>query len=445
MGVRESQNLEFKESWREECLKTICAFANTDGGTMYVGENDRGKISGVPNYEKLLEDIPNQIKNSFGILPDVKVVKANGKTVIAVKVKTSIFPISYKGKFYKRSGSITQGLNGPELQSFLLQKSNLSWEAVIEEDATLKDIDPKTIQLFKKLSKERFPQASSEKSILALLEKLHLAKNRKLTRAAILLFGKSPQSFFPHSYIKIARFKNDESIISMDEVKGNLFTQVGEALDKLRTKYLDEVITIDALQRKEKLEFPEVSLREAIVNAIVHRDYMGFVTQIKVYPNTLSIWNNGELTNKLTLEKLLTKHPSFPRNQLIADVFFQAGFIEQWGHGTVKIINECRKASLPDPIFELAFGGIQVTFLKDILEEDYLRSLALSERQINAVMFTKDKGRITNIQYQELNQTSKRTATNDLQDLTKKGILLKIGATGKGTFYVLQRGNVGAK
>lgn len=188
------------------------------------------------------------------------------------------------------------------------------------------------------------------------------------------------------------------------------------------------------------MEFPEISIREAIINAVVHREYPNIVTLIKVYPDSLSIWNNGELSNNLTLEKLKQKHPSFPRNQLIADVFYLAGFIEQWGHGTVKMIGECNKAGLPDPVFQQEFGGIEVTFLKNNINEEYLRRLSLNHRQIRAVLYMKQGGGITNMQYQELNQTSKRTATYDLQTLVKKGILLKIGVTGKGTQYTLQRG-----
>jgi ATP-dependent DNA helicase RecG len=322
----------------------------------------------------------------------------------------------------------------------LLQKNNLSWEEIIEEDATIKDIDANTIELFRKLSIERFPQASSEKSILSLLEKLHLARDRKLTRAAILLFGKSPQDFYLHSYIKIGKFTNDETLIGMDEVYGNLFTQAEQTLKILKHKYLNTYITIDSLYRKEKLEYPEVSLREAIINAIVHRDYSSVITLIKVYPDSITIWINGELPDKLTPDKLKRKHPSYPRNQLIADVFFHAVFIERWGHGTIKMIKECNKAGLPEPVFEQDCGGMLVSFLKNNINEEYLRGLSLNDRQINAVLFTKQHGRITNGQYQELSQTSKRTATNDLKLLVEKGILMKIGVTGKGTQYILQRG-----
>lgn len=445
MTKGENQHIEFKESWRDEHLKTICGFANTAGGTIFIGKDDSGNALGISNCKKLLEDIPTQIKNTLGILATVNQKREKGKDVIVIKVKACQQPVSFKGKFYKRSGSTTLEVNGTELQNFLLEKNNITWESVIEKDATLEDLDQPTIKMFWRLAINRFPIAAGEKSIAALLEKLHLYKKGKLTRAAILLFGKNPQKFYPNSYIKIGRFKNEDSIISMDDIYGNLFLQVTKTMELLKVKYLHTDITIETLHRKEKLEYPEVALREGIVNAIVHRDYSYATSQIKVYADYLSIWNNGELSNKLTLDKLKRKHPSFPRNELIASMFYYAGYIEKWGHGTVKMIEECKKAGLPEPVFEQESGGMQVTILKDIYHEEFLKRLLLNERQIKAVQYVKRYGQITNAAYRQLAKTSKRTATTDLQVLVDKGILLKLGVTGKGTQYVLQRGNKGAK
>jgi len=395
--------------------------------------------------KKLLELIPSQIKNIFSIVPEVNLKREKGKELIVIKVKLSQSPISYKGKFFKRMGSTTQELSSSELQSFLLEKSGGTWESVIENEATLDDIDLNAIEKFKQLSAKRFPTASNEKSATGLLEKLHLIQKKKFTRAAVLLFGKDPQKFHSQSYIKIGRFKDDATILSMDEVYGNLFQQAEEAIEILKKKYLHRDIKIESLHREEELEIPEVALREAIVNAVVHRDYSNAVTQIMVYADHIAIWNNGELPNKLTFEKLKKKHPSFPPNKLIADVFYKAAYIEQWGHGTVKIIDECKKAGLPDPIFAQDSGGIKITFLKDIFNEDYLKKLMLNDRQMKAILYIQQYGKITNTEYQKISATSKRTASTDLQVLAEKGLLIKIGATGKGTQYILQRGNKGAK
>jgi len=122
----------------------------------------------------LLEDIPNKIVDLLGVVAEVSLKREKTKDYISIKVKRYEAPISYKGKYYLRSGSTTHEQNGAELQKFLLEKSGLSWESVIEERANLKDIDLATISKFKKLAAKRFPSATKEKSVSSLLEKLHL-------------------------------------------------------------------------------------------------------------------------------------------------------------------------------------------------------------------------------------------------------------------------------
>lgn len=148
----------------------------------------------------------------------------------------------------------------------------------------------------------------------------------------------------------------------------------------------------------------------------------------------------------IPLEKLKQKHSSYPRNKNIAEIFFRAGYIESWGRGIEKIITACMDEGLPEPLFEEAWGGVVVTFLKDIYFEAYLTGLGLQERLVKALLFIKTNGSITNAQYQKLFNLSKRTGTNDLQLLLEKGLVDKTGTTGKGTFYRLaQRGSKGAK
>ncbi len=436
---KESQNTEFKQNWRDEFLKTVCAFANTHGGQLFIGKNDQGKIAGLDGAKKLMEDIPNKIVDLLGFVANVSLKKEVGKEYILIRVKPYETPISYRGKYYIRSGSTTQELNGAGLHNFLLDKSGLTWDALPEERATLKDIDPETISEFKELAIKRFPAAAREKSLSGLLGKLHLLNKGKPTRAAILLFGKDPRQFYISSYIKIGRFKDEATLLSMDEIYGNLFQQVEGAMEVLKKKYLQTNIKIRSLRREENLEYPEPALREAIVNAIVHRDYSQFHTQLKIYPDQLTLWNNGELSRKLTIAKLRKKHSSYPRNELIADVFYKASYIESWGHGTVKMMEECKKAGLPEPLYEEDGGGILVTFRQDSYTEDALYKLGLNERQMKAILYMKEKGKITNALYKKIADTSERTATRDLTDLVNRTILEQMGKTGKGTEYLLSR------
>ena len=439
MTKKEKKNIEYKQSWRDEFLKTICAFANTHGGTLYIGVNDAGKVIGIENAQKLLTDIPNKIADMLHIVGGVSLKREKDKEYITIKVKSYNTSVSFRGKYYARSGSTTQELNGVELQNFLLHKSGISWESITEERASIKDIDLNTISKFKELATKRFPVAAKEKSVTSLLEKLHLIHKGKLTRAAILLFGKDPRRFYISSYIKIGRFKDDAILLSMDDIYGNLFQQAEDTMEILKKKYLQSEITIKKLHREEELEYPEAALREAVVNSIVHRDYSDVHTQLKIYPDHLSLWNNGELSQKLTIEKLKKKHSSYPRNKLIADVFYKAAYIEAWGHGTVKMLEECKKVGLPEPLYEEDGGGMLITFRKNIYTAEYLAKLGLNDRQIKAVIHVKGNDSIVNAVYQKINYTTKKTASRDLADLVAKKIFENIGGTTKSAIYILKK------
>jgi ATP-dependent DNA helicase RecG len=440
----ESQNVEFKSNWRDEYLKVISAFANTDGGKLMIGIDDKGKPIGLKNAKKLLEDVPNKIRDFLGIIPRVFTENKRGKDILSIEVKPSYAPISYHGKFFVRSGSTIQELKGKELTKYLIAKSDRDWDEYAEEKGSIDDIDIETVERFKEIAIKRLPFVKEEKDNIKLLQKLNLLENGKLKRAAILLFGKNPKRFYTSSFIKIGKFLTDTDIVASDDAEGNLFKQVEKAIELLRTKYLISEIRFEGIYRKEELEYPEEALREAIINAVIHRDYIGAHTQLKIYPDKLILWNEGPLPKDIKIDDLKKSHPSRPRNELLADIFFKAGLIETWGRGTIKMTNECKKAKLPEPEFKEEFGGFSVYFYKDIYSEEKLRKMGLSERQIKAVIYVKEKGKITNKDYQELNLVSKRTASRDLDELVKRNIIDQIGITGKGTEYVL-RGHKGAK
>ena len=433
----ESQNVEFKSNWRDEYLKAICAFANADGGKLIIGIDDKGKSIGVENTKKLLEDVPNKIKDILGIIPKVITESKKGKDTLIIEVKPSYAPISYHGRYFVRSGSTIQELKGKELTKFLISKSDRDWDEYAEEKASIDDIDIKTVEKFKEIAIKRLPFVKEEKDNLKLFQKLNLLENGKLKRAAILLFGKNPKRFYTSAFIKVGKFLTDTDIVSSDDVEGNLFKQVEKAIELLRAKYLISEIRFEGIYRKEELEYPEEALREAIINALIHRDYIGAHTQLKIYPDKLLLWNEGTLPNDIKIADLKKSHPSRPRNELLADVFFKAGLIETWGRGTIKIANECKKAGLPEPEFKEEFGGFSVCFYKDIYTEEKLRKMGLNDRQIKAVKYVKERGKITNREYQELNKCSRNTVTNDLRKLIQKGIIKESGKKGAGAFYVI--------
>ena len=158
-----------------------------------------------------------------------------------------------------------------------------------------------------------------------------------------------------------------------------------------------------------------------------------------MYDDKISIWNEGGLPNGLTLDALKRSHSSRPRNPIIADVSFKGGYIDSWGRGTIKIIDTCKKAELPEPEMNEQDGGFIITLFKNNLSDEQLLKLGLSTRQLNAIHFVREKGKITNKEYQDINETSDRTALRDLDNLTELNIFIKEGEK-KGTFYKLRVG-----
>ncbi|GGB83262.1 ATP-dependent DNA helicase [Flavobacterium suaedae] len=445
----ETQNVEYKQAWRDEYLKWICGFANAKGGYIYIGIDDNGNITGVDNYKKLMEDIPNKSVNHLGLVVDVNLHADEGKNYLEIIVPISNVPIAYHGVYHYRSGSTKQELKGIALQNLLLNKMGKKWEDMAVEGITFSDLNDESIQTFiiKAIEKDRIPPNTLNIGKETLFKNLGLlTEHGQLTNAAVLLFGKNLIKVSVTASFKIGRFgKSSHDLLFQDIVETNIFEMADKVIEILKTKYLVRPISYKGLERMEPLEYPETALREAILNAIIHKDYSSTYTFLRVYNDRLHLWNPGTLPEELTIDKLKQEHSSYPRNRNIANAFFKAGYIESWGRGINKIIDACKEAGLPEPIIEEDQGGVSVTFLKDIYTEEILKTYNLESRHIKALLFIKENGRINNKQYQELFEISKRMVSYDLQMLVDRNSITKIGSTGKGTYYVLQRGNKGAK
>lgn len=435
--MKESQNVEFKKSWRDEYLKILCAFANTDGGVLYLGISDDGKSVGLQNPEVLLEILPNKIRNNLNIIPSVKIENIEGKDIIKIKVSPSEVPISYNGKFYIRAGSTTQEVSGMELAKIIMKKQKLSWDSLLSE-AGIDEIDEETILKFKNMAKERLAISQGD-SIEKILENLELVKDGKLTNAGLLLFGKEPQKYFLNSISRVGRFKTPTEIVDTIEIRGNLFVQVEKLIEAIK-KHINVRFEIKGIERKDIWDYPIPAIREACINALIHRDYMDTADiQIKIYDDHIWFWNPGKLPEGLTIEMLKGEHYSKPRNKLIAMAFYYAGLIERWGTGTKRMVELCREQGLPEPEFKEFGDGFLVIFYKGIYNEDYLKKIGLNERQIKAVLYVKERGKISLREYKSIiGELSSKTLYRDLQELTKKKILKSLGDK-KGRVYVLNK------
>ena len=370
----ENQNIEYKTSWRNEYLKWISGFANASGGRVYIGVDDTGKAVGLPDVQKLLEDIPNKIVNYLGIVADVNLLESEGYKYLEIIVSSSSVPVSYKGTFHYRTGSTKQELKGNALHQFLMKRLGRTWDDLPCENADLQDIDPEAIfYFFKKASiSRRLAENTGSDDLKTILRNLDLlTDNNKLKNAALLIFGKRPSRFFPSVSFKIGRFiDGDDDLRFQDIIEGNILQMADKVMDILKSKYLISPIHYEGLQRIEQLEVPEEALREAIFNSIIHKDYTGAPIQLSVYNDKMILWNEGRLPEDFTIETLLGKHPSRPFNKNIADIFFKAGFIEAWGRGIAKIINGFILANLPAPVFQIAMGGILVNIQRGAFIQD---------------------------------------------------------------------------
>lgn len=189
------------------------------------------------------------------------------------------------------------------------------------------------------------------------------------------------------------------------------------------------------MKRIETKDYPVAALREVILNSLVHRNYLGAPTQIRVYDDKIMFWNEGVLPQGLTIEGLKGFHASQPRNVLIADICFKGGYIDSWGRGILKIFKACEEAGLPEPeVIELQ-NGLLVTLFKDNLSSEKLINLGLNERQVRAVQYVKENGRITNKEYQDLFDVSRATATRDLSELILNKVLKSSEIKGSGSYY----------
>ena len=366
----EKHIIEYKRQWDDEWLKWLCGFANADGGTLYIGISDKQHIIGVDNSKKLMEDIPNKIVSKLGIYPDVRLLEEDGKEIIEIEVAPSQESVLLDGVLYKRVGATNQIVKGQALKDFYARKLNATWDSRIIRGATLDDIDPEAIKYFllKGIDKGRLPKESVDDSVEKVLKNLEvMTDDDELTLAALLLFGKNPQHYCLNALIKIGRFGHSQAaLMNQDLIDGDLIRMADRVMEALDAKYLIRPIHYEGMQRIEPLEIPEDGLREILYNLEIHKDYNGPDSLIRVFDDRITFWNQGSLPAGITPESIFRPHDSQPRNRLIANAFYMAGFVEAWGRGYELITEAFTKEGLEVPTIEEEFGGVRVIVKREI-------------------------------------------------------------------------------
>ena len=438
----ENENIEWKETWRDEYIKWICGFANAQGGILIIGKSDNGHIIGLSEAKKLAEEISNKVRDLLGIMVDVNLMEDNGVQYLEIIVDPYPYPINYKGQYHYRSGSTKQELKGNALNKFILQKTGKHWDSIPLSYLKAEELDASAFELFRKKAakSKRVDEDTLNESNDHLLSHLQMKENGLLKRAAALLFHHEPEKFITGSYVKIGFFETETELIYHDEIHGNLFQQADRTMDMLLTKYMKAKISYEGINRVETFNFPEGALREAVINAIVHKEYSsGIPIQIKVFENKIRIWNDGQLPHDWSLNNLFSIHPSKPNNPDVANAFFRAGMIESWGRGIEKIIDLCVSVGLPKPVFDTSNGGLQIEFIPNPEKK---------ESKVKEKTSGKTSGKIISIliinpdatipQMAEQIGISERSIERNLQNLQKDKKIDRIGPAKGGHWNVIE-------
>lgn len=446
----EKQTIEWKESWNDKYLQWICGFANAQGGKLYIGCDDNGNVIGLKDSKKLLEDIPNKIRDAMGIIVDVNLQVMGDKEYIEINVPSYPIGISCKGKYYYRSGSTNQTLTGSALEAFMMHKRGSTWDHSPLPIFKIEDVDDGIIENFKALAAKKgridFELLNESKDII--LKKLHLTNGDYLTNAAMLLFSKNPDQYELGAYIKIGYFDNDADLLYQDEVHGSILEQVDKTIELIYFKYMKAKITYIDIQRRERYFVPKDALREALINAICHKQYESRIPiQVSVYEDKLYIGNIGRLPESWTIQDLMDKHNSLPYNPDIANVFYLAGYIESWGRGIEKICDALRADNLPMPEYTVHPGDIMIKFtgpedkiirVSDKMSGKLSDNLSdnLSDKEQKTLRLIIEDPGYTTSQIAEKLSVSRVSVTKYIKTLKEKNLIERIGSDHKGYWKV---------
>jgi len=453
-SIEESDTLELKKSvgeWKE-IIETVNAFSNTRGGEIYIGINNNGEVDGVEIGKNTLEDLTNKIKENTDpkIFPQITREVIDDKSIIIIEVKESSDHLVLAfGRPYKRVGKSTVRMSKDEYENLILEKHKvkLQFDTKICIKATIKDIDKEKLRWFLRKSKEeRHYDIDPETPIKEALNRLNIIQDGNPNNTAILLFGKDPQKFFPQIKIRAGRFKGIEGLdfIDLKVLEGSIPDLREKAMNFI-AEHIKHGVFFDANRRYDKWEYPLRALEEVLNNALAHRDYFSNAEiHLSIYDDRIEVWNPGELPPTLTPEDLKREHKSIPRNKFLADKLFLIKYIEEWGRGTNRIIDEMRDNKLPEPEFKSYSGGFAVILygpgksFEEKIEKEKMHYLEINKRQGKAIEYLKTINFISTKVYMELNKVSDKTAFLELKDLLNKNILIKEGK-GRTTIYKLKK------
>jgi ATP-dependent DNA helicase RecG len=443
------QTIEFMATLDESQLaEVLVAFANSDGGTILMGVYKNGDID--PTIMR--EDVEDTLRLALGqCSPGVRTEwqrsEIKGGEVIAIHVPRSNELHSLEdGRVLVRSGAENQPLGGDQIRHLAATKSSGDYETEPVSGATFDDLDPKMIEEYRAQRAERQRRPITTDDLTMLVRVGAVTDEGNPTVAGLLLFGYEPQAFLPHSGMIVVRFAGTElrgpgglpGYSRREEIVGPLPKLIETAWQTVWEE-MRVAAVVKGLVREEKSEYPSFAVREALVNAVCHRDYRlsGRRIEIRMFDDRLEVISPGGLPGYITVDNIVEEH--FSRNPRLVNGLFQWGFIEELGLGIDRMIEDMANAGHPTPEFKDSPYSFTVT-LKNTRVRRAVQAWesSMNERQIRALSYTQENGRITNREYRSLcPSVSAETIRLDLVDLVQRGVLLKIGAK-KGTYYILK-------
>ncbi len=451
-GPSETVAFEVESVALNRLAETLAAFANADGGAVLLGVEPKG------NSVRGVRDADTAIDKALAaglrcepplILPRPASVTLEGKDILFVQVPAGL-PHAYglRGKYLARAGKKNTALGPRQLRQLLRERGEANFEALPAPGATRDDLDDALVQKYAAAFLGDAVVKKDETNDL-LYRRGCLTKDGSAwrpTTSGFLLFAADPQRAFPSAEILLARYagKQMEDEFMREIVRGPLAEQVRRA-EAFVAANMRKGSRLDALQRADRAEYPLPAVREAIVNAVAHRDYAirGDEIRLLMFSDRIEVYSPGRLPGHVTLDNLVDER--FSRNEVIAQVLADMGFIERLGYGIDRMIRLMREWGLPAPRFAETANGFKVTLrgpgeklVSDEVDRSKWRRLELNERQQAALEYIAKNQRITNREYHDLfPDVSEETIRRDLADLAEQGVLLKLGDK-KGTHYILK-------
>ncbi len=435
----------------EVLAETLVAFANADGGTVVIGVDRRGRPTGYILPEEVEGVLRRALEQTRPVVhTEWNLEQVDGGTVITIRVPRSTELHSLAdGRVLIRSGADNKILSGDALRQLAATKSTGDFEAEPVPGATLSDLDADIVEEYKEHweERQRRPWLGTTDDLLRAAGAID--ENGVPTVAGLLLFGKHPQFFLPQSEVDFVRFLGVEprgpeglpGYERREKIRGPLARILEQAWNVLRQEMRVEAV-VRGLQREERLEYPPFAVREALVNAVAHRDYRirGKRIEIRMFDDRLEVTSPGGLPGYITLDNIVEEH--YSRNPRIVNGLYQWGYIEELGLGIDRMIDDMVAAGHPKPEFKATPFSFTVVLrnrrerVVPISRRDW--GVPLNPRQLKALQYLEREGRITNREYRELcPDVSPETLRLDLVDLVNKGLVIKVGDK-RGTYYILK-------